>query len=75
MSSEVRSAVQAGRPRRRRTGRRYGVRWHGFGAGIHALGRVPAHRLGSYPSPGHAYVDKTAVVMPDRVNAGTKCRN
>jgi hypothetical protein len=66
------SAEQAGRPRRRRTGRRCGVRWHGFGDECRGLGRIPADRLSSYPSSRHADVNKTAILIPDSVDPGTE---
>jgi len=42
---------------------------------IEALRRVPTDRLSSYPSSRHAYIDETAVVMPDGVNARTESGN
>jgi hypothetical protein len=37
-------------------------------AGIETLGRIPADRLGSHPSPGHANIDKTTIIIPNSVD-------
>ena len=44
-------------------------------ARVYALGLIPAVCLRSYPSSRHADVDKTAIVMPDRVDPSTECGN
>ena len=43
--------------------------------GINLLGRIPPGGLSGNPSSGHSYIDKTAILMPDRVDPGPESGN